>query len=102
MGTVQIHSNKQLYIQHRRLFAVQISPENLPRIFNMFREWAIRYDVPRSQEKKPATFTMQKNATEAAIVGYELEYLVWGPAVPVHVVKSDDFEVIYQIMEELE
>lgn len=101
MSSVDIHSNQQLYIQHRKLYAVQILPENLPRIFNMFQEWAMRYDVPRAEDRQEAKFTMQRRESGPVLEAGVLDYLVWGPSVPVHFVKSGEFEDIYEIKESI-
>lgn len=102
MNHVDVHANQQLYIQHRKLYAVQVSPENLPRIFNMFREWAMRYDVPRVADGQEAKFTMQRRASDPLLEAGVLDYLVWGPSVPLHVVTAGEFEDIYEIKESIE
>lgn len=98
---VDIYSGMHLEIKHRKLWAIQIIPENLPRIFNMFRDHAMRYDVPHPGEKRDAKFTLSKHIGHN-ISGGLLDYLVWGPGETLHIVKAEDFQIMYDVTEEIE
>ena len=99
MSEVDIHDGVQLYIKPKRLYAIQISPENLPRIINVFRDYKITYESPSSSGQTP-TLTMVRAIIEV-VIGDCLDYLVWGPHVKLHVVKADEFLDIYDIAEQL-